>query len=279
MAEKSKIEWTDATWSPVVGCSKVSEGCNNCYAERMACRLAKIGYQKFVESEQYNSLQNYCDVVDSKRWNGAIAMRPNQLDKPLHWKKPRRIFVCSMGDLFHPKVPFEFIDRVWGIAAVCPQHIFQWLTKRPEVMKEYFERCRKQLPEIRTLKNLWLGTSVENQPRADERIPILLQIPVAVRFVSCEPLLEEVNVANWGWRNTIKGMHPRVDWLIIGCESGPKRRPCKLEWVRDLVKQCKDAGVPVFIKQLDINGKVEHDINKFPKDLQIREYPKNNKEI
>ena len=258
----TKIEWTDESWNPVVGCTKVSAGCQNCYAEKFAVRLAAMGRHK------------YRYAADKNGWTGSIECCDLCLEQPLHWRKPRMIFICSMGDLFHEAVPFEFIDRVWGICAVCPQHTFQWLTKRPEIAKDYFESRRKQLSELAILPNLWLGTSISTQEDADKNIPILLQILAAVRFVSVEPMLGEIDFLEWFHANDFTTGESGIDWVIIGCESGPKRRECKLEWVRDLVEQCKAAKVPVFVKQLSINGKVEHDIKKFPKDLQVREYPK-----
>jgi len=209
-----------------------------------------------------------------------VTLHPECLDEPLHWRKPCRIFVCSMSDLFHPEVPFEFIDKVYYRIYRGLRHTFQVLTKRPGRMLEYLEdetavqlRLLKLFPnwtpESRLtgrfpLPNLWLGVSVENQKAADERIPKLLQIPAAVRWVSLEPLLGKI----------VLSMVDELDWVVIGAESGPNRRPCKLEWVRSIVAQCKAAGVPVFVKQLDIDGKVVKKIEQFPPDLKVREYPK-----
>jgi len=271
----SKIEWTDESWNPVIGCTKVSAGCQNCYAERMAARLNYMGQA------------NYGSVIDDNcKWNNkVVCLGRDVLNKPLHWRKPRRIFVCSMSDLFHPKVPFEFIDQVMQIITMYPQqHIFQVLTKRVKRMLEYFKQLHSGLTKFHKghdfqwpFKNLWLGVTCENQKTADERIPILLQIPAAVRFLSLEPLLGEIYLPgpllNHGFGFEYYQEPGKIGWAIIGCESGPNRREYKTEWVRDLVRQCKVAGVPVFVKQLNINGKVEHDISKFPKDLQIRQYP------
>ena len=292
----SKISWTDKTWNPVVGCTKVSAGCANCYAERMALRLAAM---ECAELEKHlnqqparNRLVKYTPVVDFKNkcWNSKVHCLPSVLDKPLHWRKPRKIFVCSMSDLFHPKVPFEFIDKIWDIINICRQHTFQILTKRPERVLEYV----KHIERFRFHSNIHLGVTCENQAMADERIPILLQVPAAVRFVSIEPMLEPIDLKLKHWVCSQCGdwtdgeildddnhcscdlyveerLKNELDWVIVGCESGPKRRPYKLEWVRDIVQQCKAANVPVFVKQLEINGKVEHNISKFPKDLQIQE--------
>ena len=189
----TKIEWTDESWNPVVGCSHVSAGCEYCYAEKMAQRLAYMGHKK------------YRAVLDGKfkkpPWNGEVFCDETALDKPLHWKKPRRIFVCSMGDLFHPKVPIGFLTHVFDTIEQCPQHIFQILTKRPENIKilwtnqsEHPGHSWRYMREGTILPNVWLGVSVEDQKTADQRIPLLLQIPAAVRFVSLEPLLGEVDL-------------------------------------------------------------------------------------
>jgi len=299
----TKIEWTNETWNPVVGCSKISEGCLNCYAEKMAVRLASI-YERDISKK---NLKPYTSVVtpskyytleasrEPRRWNGKTAFVESALEKPLHWKKPRMIFVCSMSDLFHESVPFEWIDKVMAIIALCPQHTFQILTKRPERLLEYYQqeprgqidhaiidgisyfvgRGKKYAGKGLTkhlrgyeglwpLPNLWLGVTIENE-KYKHRANVLSEIPAAMRFISNEPLLSDIRYTTDELRH--------IDWLIIGCESGPKRRPCKLEWVRNIVSQCKAANVPVFIKQLNINGKVEHNIEKFPEDLRIREYP------
>jgi len=250
MSDKSKIEWTDASWSPVVGCTKVSAGCKNCYAERMAYRLKMMGQSK------------YFSVVDTFRgehlWTNKIYCGKKSLEIPLHWRKPRRIFVCSMGDLFHEKVPFEFINRVFEKIYYTPQHIYQILTKRPSRMAEYIQN---NLQGATPSKNVWLGVTCENQKEM-WRTEKLFHIPTVVSWWSVEPMLSEITFG-----------HFIPDWLVIGAESGPKRRECKLEWVRDLVGQCKAAGVAVFVKQLSINGKVEHDIKKIPEDLRLREWP------
>lgn len=303
----TKISWTDETWNPVVGCTKVSAGCQNCYAEKMAYRLKMMGQSK------------YFSVVDTFRgehlWTNKIYCDESALDKPLHWRKPRRIFVCSMGDLFHPAVPFEFVDKVMFAIYRSYKlgHTFQILTKRPERMLKYFSgdvdmrilnlfrtsNSEKYTSETRltdsigTLSRVWLGVSVENQKAADERIPILLQIPAAVRFVSVEPMLEAINLLDLNGIMAMGGIYGAyLDWVIIGCESGPKRRECKIEWVRDLTNQCKAANVPVFVKQLSLRGCrkcrflpcthlhghkqiniVSHKPEEWPEDLQVQEWP------
>lgn len=214
----TKIEWTDDTWNPVVGCTKVSTGCDNCYAERMALRQAGMEYARYNENANCEYPQpfeggKYSDVVNtSKRcWNGETFCDEKALEIPLHWKKPKLIFVCSMGDLFHPSVPFVFIDRVFAVMALCSQHTFQVLTKRTDRMAEYLTYSKRSLKIMDTarqiakgrggefmndagvicwpLPNVWFGVTAENQEQADKRIPILLQIPAAVRFVSVEPML------------------------------------------------------------------------------------------
>ncbi len=334
---KTKIPWSDYTWNPVVGCTKVSEGCQNCYAEKMAIRLARIEQARKCKKRKYHHVVEL--YKKPPRWRKNTYCDRSALDKPLHWKNPRRIFVCSMGDLFHESVPFEFIDKVMVRIADCPQHTFQVLTKRPERMAEYFDGLNQdtqyrgiifdldaiKVGECWPLPNLWLGGSISNQPDADRIVPIILSIPAAKRFVSVEPMLSGLNIemfegkggktwkckkCNWvgdkeelkggnlsincpicNARNTLGCNHtdelepiefiPKIDWLIIGCESGSKRRlgPIFVDeehWrgaAIGIVDQCKSADIPVFVKQIPIKGKVVKDITKFPKDLQVREYP------
>lgn len=265
---KSNIEWTDMTWNPVTGCTKVSPGCQNCYAERMAMRFTK----------HFN-----------------VTCHPDRLDQPLHWKKPRRIFVCSMGDLFHEDVSYTFMNDVIARISACKQHQFLILTKRPDRMLEWMTEKIAVLYEKWPPPNLWLGVTAENQEQADKRIPILLQIPAAKRFVSMEPMLGPVDLFDMsdgvldgigviksggmtastpdsppeGYDNSYSGL----DWAIFGAESGPKRRECKIEWVRDALGQCQAAGVPAFIKQLHINGKLSKNMAEWPEDLRVREHP------
>ncbi|MDB5056147.1 MAG: Phage protein Gp37/Gp68 [Bacilli bacterium] len=265
MSDKSSIEWTDATWNPVTGCTKVSEGCRNCYALTFAERWRGIPGHYF---------KNGFD----------ITLRPDKLDQPLKWKKPRKIFVNSMSDLFHESVPFEFIFAVWARMIGAPQHIYQILTKRPARMLEFFKWNEQQPVRIETyLPNIWVGVSVENQKAADERIPLLLQTPAAIRFLSCEPLLGEVRILNHlmsgkqpakcgncgrghgftrcpnygGISKTdkeygceeFKRVNFAIDWVIVGGESGHGARPMHPEWARSLRDQCQAAGVSYFFKQ------------------------------
>ena len=239
------IEWTQETWNPVSGCSKVSQGCKNCYAEVMAKRLAgRYGYPK---EDPF-----------------AVTLHRDRLDMPLRWKTPRNIFVNSMSDLFHPEVPDDFIEEVFAVMACAPQHTFQVLTKRPERMAKWFSSnmrdgmvagaaqmlgYRNLLPRVTMrefwpLRNVWIGTSVENQPAADWRIPHLLKCPAEGRFLSCEPLLGPLNV-----RPFLEPYGPAVHWVISGGESGPRARPCHEDWVRSLRDQCTGSEVPFFFKQ------------------------------
>lgn len=292
----SKIEWTDETWNPVCGCSKVSPGCDNCYAERMAYRLACMGQEKY---RYVTCNPNIERPLKPGGWTGEAFCDEKALEIPLHWRNPRQIFVCSMGDLFHKSVPFEFIDKVMSVIALCPQHTFQVLTKRPERMLEYIDGLSQdsqyrgnilnfdaiQVGQRWPLKNLWLGVTAENQEQADKRIPILLQIPAAVRFVSIEPMLGAVDIERYvslrekcfgkkgcGFIGISKEfVNPKkdgayrcpkckknhsflildsVDWVIVGGESGPGARYCSVDNIRGVVNQCQAANVPVFVKQI-----------------------------
>ena len=242
--------WWDKSWNPISGCSKVSEACKFCWAEAMAKRF--WGDRKFTD----------------------VQCHPERLEQPLHWRKPRRIFVCSMGDLFYEKVPFEFIDKVFGVMSANPWHIYQLLTKRPKRLAQYIRG--NPIRRLRDCEYIHLGVSVENQDNL-WRLDELCKVSAAVKFVSFEPLLEKLNLVTIKWQSEnsayTESRLKNIDWVIIGAESGPKRRECKLEWVKDIVEQCKAANVPIFVKQLSINGKVEHDITKFPKDLWIRRWP------
>ena len=277
---KSKIEWTDETWNPVTGCTKVSQGCKHCYAEREWPRL-----QKLVRAYTGRPFTN-------------VRTHEDRLDAPLHWRRPRKVFVNSMSDLFHEDVPFEFIDRVFVVMAMRPQHTFQILTKRPARMREYLQRFTKiiqtsvpgtqfcfspynpkqifvRYPGAKyqidwPLPNVWLGVSIEDQATADERIPLLLDTPAAVRWVSAEPLLGPVDMTRLGaekpcyidaLRGEMRSTAPisidpsppeyfePLNWVVVGGESGTHARPMHPEWVRSLRDQCKAAGVAFNFKQ------------------------------
>lgn len=271
----SKIEWTQETWNPIIGCSKISDGCKNCYAEKMAGRLANIEatkqYLKVLKWDNGyggNEFETPAQYI-SEGWNGQPHFVESALKKPLKRKKPTMYFVCSMGDLFHESAPFEWIDKVIEIIAKCPQHTFQILTKRAERMLDYFNHLNESLKDFegyRPLDNLWLGTTAENQEQADKRIPTLLQIPAAIRFVSIEPMLSKVDLKCIEKKNS-EGKHVcfyqvlkpiencgdsnrhALDWVICGGESGANARPMHPEWVRLLRDQCEEAKVPFFFKQ------------------------------
>jgi protein gp37 len=222
----TKIEWADEVWNPVTGCTKISEGCRNCYAESIAKRF--WGERKFSD----------------------VKCHPERLDIPLHWKKPRRVFVNSMSDLFHIAISDIFIFDCFRTIEKAKQHTFIVLTKRPHRMRRWFDIFHAGEP----LPNLWLGVSVEDQSKADERIAWLRGIPAAVRFVSVEPMLERVDLTEW-----LSGL----DWVICGGESGKNARPHpSLTDVRYLKDQCVAAGVPFFLKQMwgkkmpELDGKV-----------------------
>lgn len=267
MGSTTELAWTDATWNPIVGCTPASPGCANCYAREMHDRRHKARVAGKRLPEQY------------ARPFSAVQMFAERLSVPLHWKKPRRVFVCSTADLFHPDVPDSFIAAVFGAMAKAPWHTFQVLTKRAERMLRWFRRAstgegrtavlrgaqahrwpdwymrevNRGAPAGETwpLPNVWLGVTVENQQAADERVPLLLQTPAALRFLSCEPLLGPVDLAYTAFNGTDSfGSMPGLDWVIVGGESGPRARPMALGWARSLVGQCREAGVPCFVKQL-----------------------------
>lgn len=367
-----------ASWNPVVGCSRKSSGCEHCYAEVMASRIAnsalaklrkKMGLDKGEDTFGVTYMQQaildeltptegaYIKAVKWQRggdepadwwdvakpqWSRKLIPLPHALEIPLKKKAPTAWFVNSMSDLFHEDVPFEFIDQVFAVMALCPQHLFLILTKRPDRMAEYctggsagqarefayakpepvlqtWDSSFKQDPLVQgvpfatvrlPLPNVWLGTSVEDQKTADERIPHLLRVPAAVRFLSCEPLLGAVNLRHTymigggaavsvnpltGQRNNGNGMrmlmggpsaYPRIDWVIAGGESGPKARPFVLGHAKDIVRQCQAAGVPVFMKQLGAKpvnregvahpttSKKGGDMSEWPEELQVQEWPR-----
>jgi protein gp37 len=274
VGDKTGISWTDATWNPVRGCSRVSEGCRNCYAERVAARFSGPGQPYEYEADRERK---------GSKWTGVVRLIPERLADPLRWKKPRRIFVNSMSDLFHEKLTNEEIAAVFGVMAAAPQHTFQVLTKRARRMREWFEwvvglecdpwtECHAAAlaldvddtihtrsgsdgkRNVWPLRNVWLGVSVENQEAADERIPELLRTPAAVRFLSCEPLIGPVDLRMGGASMPEYAPHrplPSLNWVIAGCESGPGARECKVEWLRSLRDQCAAAGVPYFLKQAE----------------------------
>ncbi|WP_137803430.1 phage Gp37/Gp68 family protein [Caulobacter sp. 3R27C2-B] len=283
MADGTAIEWTDATWNPIIGCSVVSPGCTNCYAMRLAgTRLRNH------PTRQGLTIETKAGPV----WNGKVRLNEDELRAPLRWKRPRNIFVCAHADLFADQVSDRWIDKVFATMIDAPQHTYQVLTKRPARAKAYIEA----LPERRRawdchsaldnaawpLPNLHLGVSVEDQARADERIPILLETPAAKRWISAEPLLGAIDLTafeygppignaptyadylqgrlwmpegSWSGRGytangrTYVDLTLRLDWVVVGGESGPGSRPMHPDWVRQIRDDCAAAGVPFLFKQ------------------------------
>jgi protein gp37 len=252
---KTNISWSDEVWNPTTGCSHVSPGCEHCYAETLSLRR---GWSK-------------------KPWTAAnaaenVVLHPDRLDQPLRWRKPRMVFVDSMSDLFHEQIPDEFVARVWDVMVRTPRHTYQVLTKRPKRMATvlgpdgigfYSRNGPVPCPQ----PNVWLGTSIEDQRRADERIPLLLRTPTAVRWLSCEPLLAPID-----------GIYLEgISWVVVGGESGPGHRPMKIEWLESIVNQCREANVPVFVKQASAlrpgqQGDIPDDLwalKQFPKILEV----------
>lgn len=273
----TSIQWTDATWNPIVGCSIVSPGCTNCYAMKAAWRMSKN-----PATPQYHGT---VDKVNGKPvWNGTVRLVESKLAEPLRRRKPTMWFVNSMSDLFHEDIPDEWIDRVFAVMALCPQHIFQVLTKRSKRLRDYATKLHDE-PHQETVKrmaaamppspwpsfdeitiplpNVWCGVSAERQKEADERIPDLLATPAAVRFVSAEPLLERIDLVNLalpGTRRTLDaltGLDSKgvahfdhgLDQVIVGGESGPSARECDIANVRLIVRQC-EHDTYCFVKQL-----------------------------
>lgn len=212
MAQLSSIEWTDATWNPVTGCTKVSPGCKHCYAERMAKRLQSMGQPRYRDGFK-------------------LTLQPDVVEQPLAWKKPRLVFVNSMSDLFHDEVPLSYLEKVFQVMAEARWHVFQVLTKRSERLAEIANR-------LDWPSNVWMGVSVESEDYT-YRIDDLSGIPAAVRFLSVEPLLGPIN------RLSLRN----IDWVIVGGESGPHARPINPSWVRSIRNDCVSAGVPFFFKQ------------------------------
>ncbi|MEP0233441.1 phage Gp37/Gp68 family protein [Roseibium sp.] len=268
MASSSKIEWTDATWNPIRGCSRVSEGCRNCYAEVMAARFS--GPDQWGEG--LARMVKTADGATDHRWTGRVEAAPDAvLDAPLRWKKPRRIFVNSTSDLFHEKLPDALIDQVFAVMALCPQHTFQILTKRPERMRRYLAKqplARRRWEDVIRSRferwtvspnvvpqNVWLGVSIEDHATAETRIPYLLETPAARRFVSAEPLLGPVDFAAITMSPHLTCIPGAVsclggiDWVIVGGESGPGARPMHPQWARQIRDDCAAVGTGFTFKQ------------------------------
>ena len=225
MADHSHIEWTEATWNPVAGCLMVSPGCANCYAMRMAGRLEAMGLQKYLGTTRRSGGRFV--------WTGRVVLDDEALSVPVEWRKPRRIFVNSMSDLFQEAVPVNFIGKVWRAMEAANWHTYQILTKRPERM-----RATLSGGNLGVLPHVWLGTSVESTDYID-RIDLLRETPAAVRFISFEPLVGRIGSVD------LRG----IDWAIVGGESGPRCRPIDPIWVREIRAACKEQGVAFFFKQ------------------------------
>jgi protein gp37 len=312
MGAETKIEWTERTWNPVGGCRKVSPGCKNCYAIRVARRLAGNPTKKIAR--RYSGLTQ---IEGGKpNWTGKTFIDEEVLLEPLRRRKPTTYFI-SLSDLFYDERPDEDIDRVFAVMALAQWHVFQILTKYPERMLCWFNRDGRQrrnsvynrafllssvqqlpVPNQWPLPNLWLGVSVEDQKHADERIPLLLRTPAALRFVSYEPALGPVDFTRIGNGSRFDGTRGKdvlrrwdrltemqsLDWIIVGGESGPGARSCNIEWIRSAVQQCKAARVPVFCKQagsfalldgerLMLKDRKGGNMSELPSDIQIREMP------
>jgi protein gp37 len=279
MADNTPIEWTDATWNTVGGCTRVHDGCTNCYAEILAARFSKPGQW----GEGLAQIVTRPDGSKDHRWTGAVRFNAKALDQPLRWKKPRLIFVNSTADTFHDGVTDEQLDQIFAVMALCPHHTFQVLTKRPERAREYLstpgrvgdvlDACLGYLNtpghtkphmvedgiQLLTLPNVWIGTSISDQASADAMLTHLRNVPAAVRFVSYEPALGAISP-------DLTGIH----WVICGGESGPGARPMHPDWARSLRDQCNAAGVAFFMKQM---GGARKPFEPIPDDLMIREHP------
>ena len=247
MSDKTKIEWTDATWNPITGCTVVSPGCTHCYAMKLAGGRLRNHPSRAGLTKETNG---------GPVWTGEVRWNESQFLAPLKWRRPRRIFVCAHGDLFHPHVPEDWINQVWQMMEDTPQHSYQVLTKRSGEMSWYVRRRSKVLP------NVWLGVSVEDDEWASERIPDLLRTPAAKRFISAEPLLGPINLRlvphDNGKVDALTGeseQHleeppfPALDWVIVGGESGPGARVMNPQWVREIQHDCEETCTPFFFKQ------------------------------
>lgn len=307
MGDGTAIQWTDATWNPTVGCSLVSPGCTNCYAMKTAASL-----ERRFGSGKYSGLTT--EVKGIPVWNGVVRLDPEALTQPLRWRRGRRIFVNSMSDLFHEALSDSDILQVLDVVRRCSydggsncgkmigEHTFQVLTKRADRMAKFMPMLRfnntagsgdcalylddDKYPPV-VMRNLWLGVSVEDQARADERIEPLLATPAAVRFLSCEPLLGPLDLK----KPVRRIAATRIDWVIVGGESGPRARPFGIEWAQSIVAQCVTDKVPCFVKQIGSNPTVGTvpmayltgyasrdrkggDWAEWPEDLRVREFPK-----
>lgn len=299
MSTGTGIGWTDATWNCITGCTRVSAGCDHCYAAKMTYRLDKMGQEK------YHGL-TVLNPKGDRHFNGVVRCHRDALEIPYGWKKPRQVFVNSMSDTFHGQVPFEFVAEMFTTMAQTPQHTYQVLTKRPRQLNEFYawNYPEAAVPNaiatedwLKSFPNVWIGTSVESQEVADQRISDLLRTPAAVRFLSVEPLLGPVNLSKaFGCR--CRGFYgskygaprysivcdlcdnherPPIQWIIVGCEShgGKAGRFADgyPEAARDIIEMCQRARVAVFHKQMPINGRVSHEPSEWPEWARVQQFP------
>lgn len=314
MGDKTGIQWTDTTWNPIRGCSRVSEGCRHCYAEVVAGRFCGDGmpYEGLIRQ-----------TAKAPRWNGQIKLVHEKYSDPLRWQKPRMVFVNSMSDLFHEAMPFEEVAALFGIMAGSPRHTFQVLTKRPKRAQAFFKWLEREVFEGHTqydvcrtyaarrvgsmlasrmpndcpwpAPNIWLGASIEDQATAVERITPLLSTPAALLWLSYEPALGPVDfedVLRWVAfpLSVFKGGGQRtetpwkIDWVVVGGESGPGARPFHVEWARQTIRQARPHGTPVFVKQLGaapyldgepmkLAAKKGDEPEEWPEDVRVRQWP------
>jgi protein gp37 len=267
----TKIAYADESWNLNSGCTRAGDGCKNCYAERFALRMMYHSNPKI--HAKYNPVVFVDEYMNG--WSETYLFHETELLKPLHWKKPRIIFVDSMSDIFHEKQTDENLDKIFAVMALAPQHRYLLLTKRPERMRDYWNQLRNWKRNIkdatyriiRSTRGLnmvdaahekgwhyvWCGVSVWDQASADRNIPILLNTPAAHRFISAEPLLGEIDLSKWMMPVVCVGIH----WMIVGGETGPGARPCNVEDIDVILNQCQTADVPVFLKQFGDNPKTE----------------------
>ena len=251
----SGIEWTQKTWNPIRGCSRISDGCVNCYAEKMAVRMKNTHYKGLVQS-----------TSKGPRWTGEIMHVESVLSDPYKWKKPSLVFVNSMSDMFHEKADMDFVEKCFDVMNGNPRHTFQVLTKRADRIQEFIKHSNyKAFPS-----NVWIGVSVENQ-QAVKRIGYLVDVPAKIRFLSVEPMLGPVQIEKY---------LDQIEWVIIGGESGPNARPCKASWKEHLIMQCDLYNVPVFMKQFGTNASYDdgtfkgNNFDEWPSQFQRRDYPR-----
>lgn len=260
MADRTRISWTNATINPVTGCTKISPGCEHCYAIRGSARQERFGTEQYKGSTRR--------LGDRTEWSNVVKLFPEEMDKVAKWKKPRMVFPCSMSDLFHRDVPDEFIHQMLDTMESARRHTFQVLTKRTQRMADILIQRQEEKEALAAgafappLDNVWPGTSVEDQIRAWERVTMLLTIAAKIHWLSLEPLLGPVDLSPWlpiaprglGWErvkseSAYGEKRPRINWVVVGGESGPDARPMHPNWVRATQKQCEAAGVAFYFKQ------------------------------